>query len=184
MKEELVTIVEYNKEWANWFQEECLALTKILDKELVVKIEHFGSTAIPGGYAKPVIDILVGLKSFVLSDVQINAMAELGYKFIEKSSFCQRFYFKKRGTRNFNISFVVFSGDVWEKCINLRDYLRANPDKRDEYTKIKKDAISSGNKTVASYSKYKYTFVCKLCQEALEWRQSPSAQSLKSFEAF
>jgi len=176
MNEDLVTIVEYNKEWDNWFREECLALTKILDKDLVVKIEHFGSTAIPGSHAKPVIDILVGLKSFILYENQINALGELGYKFIEKSDFCQRFYFKKRGERSFNISFVVFSEDVWEKCINLRDYLRSNPNKRDEYAKIKKDAISSGHRTVALYSKYKYTFVCKLCQEALEWKQTPRAQ--------
>ncbi len=60
-----VNIVEYDPRWQTLFAEEAERIWQILGKDLVVEIEHIGSTAVPGMAAKPVVDIIVGVRSFV-----------------------------------------------------------------------------------------------------------------------
>lgn len=62
-----VKLVPHNDEWAEFFQQEKELLNSIIG-EFVLGIEHIGSTAIKGIYAKPIIDIVIGLKS--LDDVK------------------------------------------------------------------------------------------------------------------
>ena len=126
----------YKKIWNAWYQEESLAIKRLFADGRVFGIEHFGSTSVPGMYAKPVIDILVGLNRFHISDPEMRALNGLGYAFIEQSSYCQRYYFKKRGERDFNISLVRFAGDVWDECLAVRAYLRSHSDKREEYSSL------------------------------------------------
>jgi GrpB-like predicted nucleotidyltransferase (UPF0157 family) len=129
-------------------------------------IEHFGSTSIPGLCAKPVVDILIGLNEFVLSNNEIYKLKQLGYTFIETSAYCERFYFKKCGKRRFNLSIVRFSGNTWNDCVSVRNYLQTHPNKIREYAAIKLDAIAHGNTTLPAYSRYKYKFVRQLLIDA------------------
>ena len=62
VKEE-IEIVPYNPDWLNLFVKEKETLINKLPKHLIIRIEHFGSTAIPGIAAKPIIDILVEVYS-------------------------------------------------------------------------------------------------------------------------
>jgi GrpB-like predicted nucleotidyltransferase (UPF0157 family) len=57
--QEPVVIVPYDPEWPVLFAREREHLVSCLPRDLVRRIEHFGSTAVPGLWAKPVIDILV-----------------------------------------------------------------------------------------------------------------------------
>ncbi len=61
--QEDVAIVPYNSEWPKLFLEEKDHLLTCLPRELIGRIEHFGSTAVPGLAAKPIIDMLVEVKS-------------------------------------------------------------------------------------------------------------------------
>jgi GrpB-like predicted nucleotidyltransferase (UPF0157 family) len=58
-----IEIVEYDPCWPALFAEEAALLRADLDPDVVVGLEHFGSTAIPGLAAKPIIDILVAVRS-------------------------------------------------------------------------------------------------------------------------
>lgn len=58
VKEE-VAFVPYDSCWPGLFEEEKQHLLRCLPPELVRRIEHFGSTAVPGLPAKPIVDILV-----------------------------------------------------------------------------------------------------------------------------
>ena len=62
VKEE-ISIVPYDPNWLSMFEDEAAFLRRELPKDLVKRIEHFGSTAIPGLSAKPIIDILVEVTS-------------------------------------------------------------------------------------------------------------------------
>ncbi len=57
----MITLTPYSTEWPELFELEKEKLMEILSP-LHPKIEHIGSTAIPGIYAKPVIDILMGVE--------------------------------------------------------------------------------------------------------------------------
>ena len=56
---ERVEIVPYDPAWPGLFAEEVARLRAALPAELIGRIEHFGSTAVPGLAAKPIIDMLV-----------------------------------------------------------------------------------------------------------------------------
>ena len=56
---EEVAVVPYDGQWSQWFQEEQDHLLSCLPRELMRRIERFGSTAIPGLSGKPIVDILV-----------------------------------------------------------------------------------------------------------------------------
>jgi GrpB-like predicted nucleotidyltransferase (UPF0157 family) len=58
-----IEIVEYDPRWPALFAEEAALLRAALHPDLVVGLEHFGSTAIPGLAAKPINDILVAVRS-------------------------------------------------------------------------------------------------------------------------
>ena len=57
-----VKIEKYNPNWKNMFNEEKEILNKLFG-DLAIKIEHIGSTSIENLSAKPIIDILVSVKS-------------------------------------------------------------------------------------------------------------------------
>jgi GrpB-like predicted nucleotidyltransferase (UPF0157 family) len=61
--QEDVAIVAYNPAWPGMFEQEKHHLLRSLPAELIRRIEHFGSTAIPNMAAKLVVDILVEIKS-------------------------------------------------------------------------------------------------------------------------
>ena len=63
-----VEIVNYDPRWPVLFDEEAKRLRAVLDPSSIVGLEHFGSTAVPGLSAKPIIDILMAVRS--LRDVR------------------------------------------------------------------------------------------------------------------
>ena len=62
VKEEVV-VVPYDPRWPELFEQERLHLLSCLPEELIGRIEHFGSTAVPGRAAKPIVDMLVEVTS-------------------------------------------------------------------------------------------------------------------------
>ena len=58
-----IEIVDYDPRWPTMFAEEASLLRQALDADLLIGVEHFGSTAIPGMAAKPIIDILIAVRS-------------------------------------------------------------------------------------------------------------------------
>ena len=58
-----VAVVPYDPHWPEMFEQERLHLLSCLPDDLVKRIEHFGSTAVPGLPAKPIVDILVEVSS-------------------------------------------------------------------------------------------------------------------------
>ena len=57
-----IVIAAYDPAWPALFEQERAKLAAILGA-LVVAIEHVGSTAVPGLAAKPIIDLLVGVRT-------------------------------------------------------------------------------------------------------------------------
>ena len=67
-----VILEEYDSSWPMKFEKEKEHLIAIAGKWFYGSIEHVGSTAIPGMVAKPVIDIMFGVKSFPSSSNKCN----------------------------------------------------------------------------------------------------------------
>ncbi|MGB7115113.1 MAG: GrpB family protein, partial [Anaerolineales bacterium] len=87
LKEE-VDVVPYDPRWPELFETERRHLLSCLPPDLVKRIEHFGSTAVPGLPAKPILDILVEVTSFDETKLRIAPILEAqGYDYFWRPSF-------------------------------------------------------------------------------------------------
>lgn len=79
-----IEVVPYNPLWKQLYEKENLSILNILGKDIVFRIEHFGSTAVEGLSAKPIIDILVEIPPLnnELKEIVIQKMNAADYHFI------------------------------------------------------------------------------------------------------
>lgn len=163
---ESIQITKYNPEWPALFEQEKASLQKIFGN---VPIEHFGSTAIPGLTAKPIIDILVGLPALTIENHSIE-LAKLGYTGFGEAGVPGRLYFIKRlPSIGYNLAVTIYKSDLWNNNIILRDYLRTHPEEVKQYAQIKEDILTSGAATLLEYSERKHEFVHNLLNKARLW---------------
>lgn len=159
--EEPVHIVPYNYQWPKLFELEKMKLKQALN-EVFLEFEHIGSTSVPGLSAKPIIDIMIGVKIYPLSEVLIRQICDLGYSFHGEANVPGRLYFTKRKQHHFNLAVVLFLGEHWVTNIKFRNYLRNHPQVCREYEKIKSTAVESGANMLLSYSEFKKEFMANI----------------------
>ena len=63
-----VVVVEYDPRWSMMFEKEAARIATVLSKDLIVRIDHIGSTAVPGLIAKPIIVSILSLLATVTSN--------------------------------------------------------------------------------------------------------------------
>lgn len=163
--DEKITVIDYDPEWPAFFDLEKQKLQNIF-KPVLQKIEHFGSTAIQGVSAKPIIDILVGVDDLDLDDNMLDALRTLGYEYLGEAGIAGRLAFRKRSQQNFNLAVVKFGSDLWTNNILIRDFLQNNESYRKKYSEIKMQAIQEGSNTLLAYSKHKEAFMKELLEKA------------------
>ncbi len=165
----MITLVPYNPTWRKLFEAEKEKLQKILEfTHAVIYIAHIGSTAIPGIYAKPIIDILIGVDD--ISKINIKNIENLGYKYnpVFESESPNRRYFQKNdqsGTRTHQIHLVNYPSAWWLRHILFRDYLRKNSDIAKQYESHKLNLAEQFDNTI-SYSIAKTEFCERINKQA------------------
>ena len=113
---------------------------------LPIRLEHIGSTAVPGMSAKPVIDILAGRPPQSRPAPYIAAIRQLGYEHKGAFGVPGREYFRRGSPRSHHVHLVSWSSAVWEEHLLFRDLLRADPGVARDYEAMKRDlAIAYAN---------------------------------------
>ncbi len=164
--DEKITIAPYNPLWPELFKQESENIKKVFDISRLVDIQHYGSTSVHGMTAKPVVDILVGVSEFYISEQEKSDLQKLGYIYIGKAWTNHRFYLRKRDVQSFNLAVVSHGGDLWRDNLVVREYLRAHPEEAKEYIQVKQQAIIQGHTTLFAYSDFKYNFIIELIEKA------------------
>ena len=164
-----VTVVEYRPEWRKMFEDEKRILQTSLG-EIPAQIKHIGSTAVAGLAAKPIIDVLVGLKDFSIADNVVLKIEAVGYEYIQKyeGEMPFRRFFKKEQDkiRTHNIHMVRIGSEFWERHILFRDYLRQNPDVAGQYASLKKELAGCEWEDVNEYADAKTKFIKEIENKA------------------
>ena len=153
----VVELVEHANNWKELFREEKDLLNSLLG-EHVVDIQHIGSTAIDGIAAKPLLDILVGVKS--MDDVQKfdkHKLKEaniyhLGRVQIEGKEVFAKFSNLESLTKTHVLHVVEYGGDWWQKHIFFRDYLNEHPEVSNQYEVLKKELAAAYPTNERSYT--------------------------------
>ena len=170
--QEDVAVVPYDTEWPEQFRRERDHLESCLPRELVGRIEHFGSTAVPGLAAKPIIDVLVEVTSLDATRLTIVPILEgQGYDYFWRPTHGDDgppFYawFIKRhpstGVRTHHIHMVErHFVDHWERLL-FRDYLRKHEDVAREYATLKRDLASTHPNDRIAYTRGKTEFISRI----------------------
>lgn len=153
-----VVICEYSKEWVQAFQAERDKLLLLLEAE-EVKVEHFGSTSVPGLSAKPIIDILIGFKDFSLAERSIEKLICLNYDFIEAVSVPNGRLFFKKTPHTHHVHFVEYGTEHWGQPLIFRDYIRGNEEERNNYAQLKKELANRYRDNPLEYTNAKTSFI-------------------------
>jgi GrpB-like predicted nucleotidyltransferase (UPF0157 family) len=156
MRSDPVELVEYDPTWAELFEYERIALAPIFDGE-AVGIEHVGSTSVPGLCAKPIVDVLVGLRELELTEDQIEGMARLGYEYLGEHGLPGRLFFRKE-PRTHHVHVVEHNSEVWERQLMFRNALRADEDERRRYDEFKRRLAAQGHPR-ETYAELKTPFI-------------------------
>lgn len=174
--QEDVAIVPYDPRWPDLFRREKEHLLSCLPAELIRRVEHFGSTAVPGLAAKPVVDLLVEVTDLQATRTRIAPLLESqGYDYFWRPTHGDDgppFYawFIKRdpdtGTRTHHIHMVEagFIGH-WDRLL-FRDYLIDHPQAAQEYEDLKLRLASAYPNDRVAYTKGKTEFVVRVTEQA------------------
>jgi GrpB-like predicted nucleotidyltransferase (UPF0157 family) len=169
-----VAIVPYDPEWPRMFRQEKAHLLSCLPIELILRIEHFGSTAVPGLAAKPIIDMLVEVTSLEETKTRIVPVLEAqGYDYFWRPTWGNNtppFYawFIKRdhsGRRTHHIHMVEYDCEHWDRLL-FRDYLIAHPEIAHEYQELKIQLAHGHAHDREAYTEAKTEFVVRVTERA------------------
>ena len=163
---ETVEIVAYDSRWPGLFLHERARLVQMFPA-LVRRVEHFGSTAVPGLSAKPIVDMLVEVTSLDEVKTQIVPVLELaGYDYLWRPTTgddTPPFYawFIKRnheGQRTHHVHMVEEGFPQWDGLL-FRDYLIAHPDVAQQYADVKRRLAAQFPNDRIAYTGGKSEFV-------------------------
>jgi GrpB-like predicted nucleotidyltransferase (UPF0157 family) len=138
-----VELVDHDPSWAELYEREAAEIGAIFDGA-AVGIEHIGSTSVPDLCAKPIVDILVGLRELELTEEQVAAMTELGYDYLGEYGLRGRLFFRKR-PHTHNVHVVEHRGEHWERQLTFRDALRTDAEERRRYDEFKRRLAAEGH---------------------------------------
>lgn len=171
---EKVNIVSYDPIWLKLYKEEEKFL-KANFPEIIRRIEHFGSTAIPGISAKPIVDMLIEVTS--LKETKkfiVPVLKSLGYDYfwrpeIDKPPMYA--WFIKRnsaGKRTHHLHMVEANSKLWER-LYFRDYLREHQESARQYEAIKTKLSQKFPNDREAYTKAKTEFIFSITEKAKEY---------------
>lgn len=139
--------------------------------EEILRFEHFGSTAIPGMLAKPVVDMMCVVKDISRIDSYNSYMERLGYDVAGEWGIEGRRLFRKGGVnRTHHIHVYQYGNPQIDRHLILRDYLLQHPNEVAQYSAFK-EKIAKRYTYTSEYSKAKKQFVSDLENRALQWKE-------------
>ena len=173
-----IFLVDYNPQWPAQFAEEAVRLQSALG-DSVVAVEHFGSTAVPGLSAKPIIDLLVAVRSLPEArQCAVPALEALGYAYWPADPAPDRLFFVKglppNGPRTHHVHIVEPSvshdprlGEFsFTDRLLFRDYLRAHPEEAERYAALKRDLAAQFSEDREAYTNGKTDYIYGVMQKA------------------
>lgn len=161
-----VMLSEHKPAWKKNYFKEQVVVEKSVGSHNIVRINHIGSTAVPGLIAKPTIDILVEIKDNTDTATLISNMQSGGYRYLEQPHnppphmmFVKGYTEKGFKGQAVHVH-VRYSGD-WDE-IYFRDYLLNHPEIAAEYGRLKLDLKQKYEYDRDAYTDAKTDFIQRI----------------------
>ena len=160
-----IHLAEYDPEWPKLFEREAERIRSALG-DRTLRIEHVGSTSVPGLPAKPVIDIDLVVPNSSDEAEYVPALEAAGYVLrIREPDWFEHRLFKGPDT---NVNVHTFSDGCAEveRMVAFRDWLRTHDDDRDLYLNAKRELATREWKYVQNYADAKSAVVQEILARA------------------
>lgn len=154
-----VEVIDYNPTWARTFEEVRARVERCLSS-LAGRIEHVGSTAVPGLAAKPIVDIDVLLAADGTLREAIARLGNVGYRYEGTLGVPGREAFRPPADLPYHHLYVCHPGsEEFARHVAFRDYLRGNPHAVHEYAELKRALAVKFRHDRTSYGEGKQAFI-------------------------
>lgn len=161
-------IVDADPAWPDRFEAEAGRIVAALPPDLVARIDHVGSTSVPGLAAKPIVDIQLSLRSLTPRDRYVDALTEIGYRWVLDPWDVDHEFFSRDidGERRFQIH-VCTAGSGWERRhLVFRDWLRDHDDDAAAYAELKRKLAAAHPRDTLAYTEAKTSFIAETVRRA------------------
>ena len=175
MAREPVYVVPYDPSWPSLLAGERARVFGAVGR-CVEELEHAGSTAVPGLAAKPVVDLMAGLRSMSYAERCVGPLVDLGYSYWAEGAephhrLFVRFVDEEMTARTHNLHLVEVGGRYWWDRLLFRDHLRENAETARAYARLKRGLAHRYRDDREAYTAAKAEFVSEVVR--LARRDSP-----------
>ncbi len=164
-----IQIISYNPAWKKEFQKISVMIRRLIG-DLIIKIEHVGSTSVKGLAAKPVIDIDVVIEDYRTFPEVTDRLEKAGYIYQGNLGIEGREAFQRRfndGFMKYHLYVCPSDGKGYLEHMALRDYLREHEDERKKYQLLKIELAKKHRFDIDSYCDGKTNFIKQILQKTI-----------------
>lgn len=173
---ERITVVSYDPEWPHLFHSLGRRLRMRL-QELAERIDHIGSTSIPGMAAKPILDIQISVRSLEPMESYKAALEAEGFVWRADNPDLTKRYFRESPGRPRTHIHVRQSGSWSEQfALLFRDYMRTHPDDAAAYAELKYRLAAEYPTDREGYVEAKGPSLWEAMRRATDWSQQAAWQ--------
>ena len=157
MRTRLVEVVPYDEKWKDDFAAIKAEIVSAIG-DLIIGVEHVGSTSVQGLWAKPCIDIDVVISDYSVFDRVADGLKTIGYihegdlGIKDREAFA---YSDKAHLRQHHLYVCPRESQELRRHITFRDYLTQNPEAVRKYGEVKREAARLYPYDIDGYIKYK-----------------------------
>jgi GrpB-like predicted nucleotidyltransferase (UPF0157 family) len=166
LENDQVRLVVYDARWPLLFEDEANRLREIVRDEFI-KVEHIGSTAVPGLESKPIIDMMIGVRDDETRERVASRLSALGYEDKGERGIAGRTFLTRGIPVTHHLHLVVYNEGFWADHVLFRDYLRSKAEVARSYTEIKKRLASAYPDNRELYTLGKSDFITRVLEQAL-----------------
>ena len=167
MKTKKVIVLPYDKAWESAFEAIKAEIQTALG-DLMLGIEHVGSTSVKGMSAKPCIDIDVVIRDYSVFDAVVQKLDAIGYIHEGDLGIQDREAFKyadKPHLMTHHLYVCPRDSEELQRHIVFRDFLRKNPEAVKKYSRVKETAAKLFPDSIDQYIEYKSPCIEELYRE-------------------
>ena len=167
MRTKRVVVVPYDEAWKNAFEAIRDEIEAALG-DLIIGIEHVGSTSVEGMSAKPCIDLDVIIKDYSVFGEIVRKLGEIGYIHEGDLGIKDREAFKytdKPHLMTHHLYVCPRKSEELRRHIVFRDFLRQNPEAVKKYSQVKERAAKLFSDSIDQYIEYKSPYIEELYRE-------------------
>jgi GrpB-like predicted nucleotidyltransferase (UPF0157 family) len=164
-----IVVVPYDPEWPRRFEAERVLLERVLAPWLEGGIHHIGSTAISGIAAKPIIDMMAGVRDLKDARAAFDPLGEESYLYAPHRPGIAHHFVKpslRVSEMTHGLHLTEPGSDLWRERLTFLDALRRDPKLSTEYEVLKLRLAEEHPRDSEAYTAGKREFVARVLQSA------------------